>query len=325
MRTAATVKRAVLIFITTGLFAGACTTVKPETAVPYTEYCNVSYGEDVNQKFDMSVPKVHDGTAHVFLFIHGGSLLNGDKNTYPRYLDKYRENHIFVTMNYRFVNKDVHVDDILLDVDETIKTIKNTAEDRGIVPKKLIIMGHSAGAQLSLLYSYKYFNQTAIPIAFCIGTASPADFTDPNYYSMAKNKLGNFKEGLKTLIQLGALYTGKVIQESDIATDDLFDQTVSRYFVQISPVYFVSGNCPPTILVHDTSDKTVPYSNAIGLRSALNVLNVPNVLISSTNNLGHNLGETGDNWSISSAHKETAPWIPRLIHTIDEYMGLYCN
>jgi acetyl esterase/lipase len=273
----------------------------------------------------MSVPHVHDGTADVFLFIHGGSLLNGDKDTYPRYLDKYRESCIFVTMNYRFVNSGIHIDDILLDVDKTIKTIKSAAEGRGAVPQKLIIMGHSAGAQLALLYSYKYFDQTAMPIAFCVGTAPPADFTDPSYYSMAKNRQGNFKEGLKTLMQLGALYTGTVIQESDIATDELFDQTVSKYFTQISPVYFVSGNCPPTILVHDTSDKTVPYSNSVGLRSALNVLNVPNVLISSTDNLGHNLGETGDNWSMSGAHKGIVPWIPRLINKIDEYIAIYCN
>jgi acetyl esterase/lipase len=296
---------------------------KPAAAVPYAEYLNVPYGEDSNQKFDMSVPYVHDGTANVFLFIHGGSLLNGDKNTYPRYLDKYRGRHIFVTMNYRFVNGGVHVADILLDVNETIKTIKNTAESMGIVPQKLIIMGHSAGAQLTLLYSYKYFDQAAIPIAFCIGTASPADFTDPSYYSMAKNNLGNFKDGLKTLVQLGAFYTGEAIRESDIATDELFDQTVSNYFTGISPVYFVSGNCPPTILVHDTGDETVPYSNAIGLRNTLNVFNVPNVLISSTDNLGHDLGETGDSRPVFGAHKETVSWLPRLLAKIDEYITLY--
>jgi acetyl esterase/lipase len=318
-------KKMVIPSLAAGLFISACmTAAKPEAAVSWTEYLAISYGEDANQIFDMSVPNLHDGTADVFLFVHGGSLLNGDKNSYPRFLDTYRERCIFATMNYRFVNGySVHVDDILVDIDEAIKTIKHTAESNGIVPRKVIIMGHSAGAQVALLYSYTYFDRAVVPVAFCIGTASPADFTDPGYYALAKNKLGNFKEGVKTLLQLGALYTGNVLQESDVATDDLFDQTASAYFTRISPVYFVSGDSPPTILVHDTADTTVPYSNATALRGALNALHVPNVLITSTDNLGHSLGETGNTWSTPG--KEPAPWIPRLMHKIDEYIALYCN
>jgi acetyl esterase/lipase len=311
-----------VIFISA--FIISCATTTQDNFLPYIEYSNVAYGEDANQIVDISVPRNINGPINVFLWIHGGRLLRGSKDNYPRYLDKYRENSVFVTMNYRFVNENIHVNDIVTDVDNAVKTIKQIIENKNIVVNKLIIMGHSAGAHLALLYSYKFSLKSSIPIAFCVGTSSPGDFTDMTFYYWAKKKIGIFNQGFTALSTLSLLYIGKNMTVKELEDEDIYKNYAENYFTKISPIHYVNKNCPPTILVHDVSDMTVPYSSAVSLHSVLDILDVPTVLLTSTNDWGHGLGDVGEA-NQKDLKDRITPWVLRVTNQIDEYIDRYCN
>jgi dipeptidyl aminopeptidase/acylaminoacyl peptidase len=51
---------------------------------------------------------------------------------------------------------------------------------------------------------------------------------------------------------------------------------------RVSPVTWVRSDLPPIITIHGDSDPTVPYSQAIRLRDALNAAHAPNELVTVT-------------------------------------------
>lgn len=87
----------------------------------------------------------------VMLFIHGGGWRFGDKRGVqekPRaFIDR---GYIFVSMNYRF-HPDVSFKEQAADVAAAIHWVKDHASEYGGDPRKLYLMGHSAGAHLAAL------------------------------------------------------------------------------------------------------------------------------------------------------------------------------
>jgi hypothetical protein len=83
-----------------------------------------------------------------------------------------------------------------------------------------------------------------------------------------------------------------------------------------SALYQVSAASPPTIIVHDADDTTVPYTNSISLHTALDTSGVRNTLIT-TAGLGHTLG-AGDSPGVKVMDWEQEA---RLINAINEFAG----
>jgi acetyl esterase/lipase len=322
------------------------------------EWKDIQYGNDERQKLDISIPanirvvrklqfseqqplenacfaagrqetartvrestgfsnKSIDVSVNAILFIHGGGLIAGNKNEYPRFLDYYKDTMIVSTMNYRFVNKDVKVNDILEDIDAALTVLKTTAQDRGLTIGKVIIMGYSAGGYLALLYSYKYFESSPIPIAFCTGISAVTDFTDINYVNFSYRRI----RGLKGVTAYFSSCTGEKITENDLVNDE-WNLKALHYLELISPHFYIKEGIPPTILVHDVADKTVPFSNSASLRSALNILKIPNVFIASPSKLGHSLGQI---YIPNTSRKYDEKLELRILSTMKEYIELYVD
>src|ERR1043166_4812212 len=113
---------------------------------------DLPYADTKNERQTIDVYAPTEGTNRpVVVWIHGGGWQAGDKSEVKRkpqaFVDK---GFVFVSINYRFV-PDVTIKQIAGDVGKAIRWTHDHAKDYGGDPDTLLVMGHSAGAQLAAL------------------------------------------------------------------------------------------------------------------------------------------------------------------------------
>jgi arylformamidase len=87
----------------------------------------------------------------VVVWIHGGGWVVGDKVDVAIKPKAFVEKgFVFVSANYRML-WDVDMETIMSDVTKSVRWVHDHIADYGGDPKRLLIMGHSAGAQLAAL------------------------------------------------------------------------------------------------------------------------------------------------------------------------------
>jgi acetyl esterase/lipase len=113
---------------------------------------NIPYADkaDERQVLDVYSPKNAKDLPVVF-WIHGGGWQTGDKTEVQikpqAFMDK---GFVFVSTNYRLLPS-VDMTTIVRDVAKSIHWVHDHIAEYGGDPKRLLIMGHSAGAQLAAL------------------------------------------------------------------------------------------------------------------------------------------------------------------------------
>ncbi|AMO73479.1 alpha/beta hydrolase [Sphingorhabdus sp. M41] len=115
-----------------------------------TEY---AYGPDPLQRLVFYPAKVKGEHSPLIIFVHGGGWKRGDlSNATGRYKPKhYPENgYAFATINYRLV-PDATVEQAAADVAKSIEYLVGRAAVLGFDPRRVVLMGHSAGAHLAAL------------------------------------------------------------------------------------------------------------------------------------------------------------------------------
>ena len=124
--------------------------------VPFAQAENVSrnipYAVPANERqmLDVYAPENAKNLPVVF-WIHGGGWQVGDKTSVqakPKaFVDK---GYVFVSTNYRFL-PNVDMETIVRDIAKSIHWVHDHIAEYGGDPKRLLVMGHSAGAQLAAL------------------------------------------------------------------------------------------------------------------------------------------------------------------------------
>jgi arylformamidase len=113
---------------------------------------NIPYAVPANERqmLDVYAPENAKNLPVVF-WIHGGGWQVGDKTSVqakPKgFVDK---GYVFVSTNYRFL-PNVDMESIVGDIAKSIHWVHDHIAEYGGDPKRLLVMGHSAGAQLAAL------------------------------------------------------------------------------------------------------------------------------------------------------------------------------
>ena len=112
----------------------------------------IPYAEPKNERQLLDVYAPTKGKNHpIVVWIHGGGWRRGDKadvhHKPQAFVDK---GFVLVSINYRFV-PNVTVKQIAQDVAKAIRWTHNHAKHYGGDPSRIIVAGHSAGAQLAAL------------------------------------------------------------------------------------------------------------------------------------------------------------------------------
>jgi arylformamidase len=133
---------------------------------------NIPYAEPANERqmLDVYAPENAKNLPVIF-WIHGGGWEVGDKTSVqskPKaFVDK---GYVFVSTNYRFL-PNVDMETIVRDIAKSIHWVHDHIAEFGGDPKRLLVMGHSAGAQLAALIctDLRYLKAEGLTIAIIKG------------------------------------------------------------------------------------------------------------------------------------------------------------
>jgi acetyl esterase/lipase len=303
------------VFICLLFFGGCVSAGKIPAELPYTLYQDLRYGSHERNVVDISIP--HGKAQGLILFIHGGIWMAGGKENRPVFLDLYRDRFVVAAMNHRYIDAATHIPDLEDDVAAAVAYVEDFARrNTGGDPGKLILMGHSSGAHLAMLYAYKHHKTSPLPVAFCVDMAGPANMGDiAFFYNFKKMRMEKF------FYELAVKGAGYHIMKGDI-TGEGYSESGRQLLASLSPITYAAADSPPTIIVHDVADRLVPYSNSAALNSVFNVYGQDHVFLASHSGIGHFLGAklTRDGAVIYDRALET--WIVRVMN---EYIEKYCG
>ena len=228
------------------------TTANPLDPTLYYQELDVSYGNRANQTFDLYLPANRTFNTKVLILVHGGGWSSGDKIDMNPIKDLIRldlPNYAIVNMNYRLADNEnkpypMQTDDI----SSVISYLKNN-EGKYTISDDYGFIGVSAGAHLSLLWSYKFDTQNHVKMVCSI--VGPTNFTDPNY-------LNNIDPDLQAML-------------------DLYGTNLTLEFLEeVSPYHQATSLSPPTILFYGGQDPLIPVSQGTDMRDKLISLSVIN-------------------------------------------------
>jgi len=243
------------LFLVIGLFA--CSSNSDNDNIPevldvtkaYQEL-NVSYGSHDHQKFDIYLPANRTLDTKIMVLVHGGGWSAGDKedmNAFSTIIQQDFSNVAVVNMNYRL--SDDNNQPFPMQIDDITSVINQLKEDREFytISDEFGFLGASAGAQLSLLWSYAFDTENKTKMVCSI--VGPTNFTDPAYLDDLDNPL---------------------LQDFFF----VFPNQTTEFLESVSPLHQATSTAPPTILFYGGLDPLVPTSQGIDLSDRLTELNV---------------------------------------------------
>ena len=216
------------------------------------EELNISYGNDSDQVFDLYLPANRTEDTKTLILIHGGGWTSGDKsdmNAFKEFIKDEIPGYAVVNMNYRLADDNHQPYPMQInDITSVVNYLENN-ENTYTISNEIGFVGVSAGAHLSLLWSYAFDtnNQTDI-VCSVVG---PTNFTDPAY-------LNN---------------TDPVLQE---IIDTFGIEATTPFLEEVSPYHRATASSPPTILFYGGQDPLIPTTQGTAMRDRLVELNVAN-------------------------------------------------
>ena len=218
------------------------------TSLEAKNMINLEYGSESHQKYDIYLPRNRTKDTKVLILIHGGGWNAGDKSEMDAFKDFIREQLpeiAVVNMNYRLadVNNPPYPMQIN-DIDIVVTELRERSQEFQI-SNEIGFIGASAGAHLSLLWSYSHDTKNQVKMVCSI--VGPTNLLDEAYINTSN-------QDLRTLLdQFG--------NDPDVLEE-------------VSPLYQVNSTSPPTILFYGAQDPLIPNSQGIGLRDRLVELNL---------------------------------------------------
>lgn len=244
----------IALFLSVGIFSCSNEEVSiPETVVESTEYweqLNVPYGNDSEQVYDIYLPQDRTLETKVIILVHGGGWTSGDKNDMNGFKDIIRQDlpdYAIVNINYRLANEDNQAYPMQInDITAVIEHLKANGSDY-VISDDFGFIGISAGAHLSMLWSYAFDTHSNIEMVCSI--VGPTNFTDPAY-------LNNVDPEVQALI------------------DTLGLDTSTSFLEEISPLHQVTTSAPASILFYGGTDPLVPATQGTALDEKLTTLGI---------------------------------------------------
>ena len=225
------------------------------------KYLDVPYAgtDNPNQTMDIFLPEEGDGPFPVLIQFHGGAFIGGHKrDSQCIYLiNGLLRGYAVVNVNYRLIGEVIFPYPVY-DVKAAVRFLRANAKKYCLDPAKFAVSGDSAGA---------YF---ASILATSAGVEALEDRSmgAPDCDSSVQAMIGMF--GLYDII-LASQFTEDAppmpsgVKISNFA--DLFAGVNCReakgIASMVSPISYVSKNCPPVLIQAGMEDEVVPYQSSL--------------------------------------------------------------
>jgi acetyl esterase/lipase len=221
----------------------------------YQRHPNIAYGADPQHRLDVYVlDQLPTEPRPLVVFWHGGRWTSGDKADYRFVGAALTElGCVAVLPNYRHYPQ-VKMQGFMNDAASAALWAAAHASEYGADPKRMYLMGHSAGAHMAALVTLdpRYFASASASAAQTAQTAQTAPY-------------------IAGVIGLSGPYDFLPLREADV--QDMFGPP--QKYPDSQPINFARSDAPPMLLVHGLKDQTVWPKNSVNLAAALRVRGVP--------------------------------------------------
>ncbi|RZL50015.1 MAG: alpha/beta hydrolase [Pedobacter sp.] len=271
-------KSVACIVLVVMLFAGCD---KTETTAYQVEanaktILDVAYGADAKQKIDVFLPANRTSNTGIIIFIHGGSFIGGDKSelkAQAEYLST--SGYAVINVNYRLVDgtglltqinpprveSAIKIKDQVTDMSTIVDYAIAHAKEWVVNADRIVMVGHSAGGSLALLYSYDKRNSNKVKAVSNLAGALDLVFSDiPNWQFLPKS-----------LFEAGYRYTG---YEVALANEQFYKDVSVQYVANADHKIPTLNVFPQNNVLPGLPKQEISVYNKFTAR--LNELKVPN-------------------------------------------------
>jgi acetyl esterase/lipase len=230
----------------------------------------------------------------VIVWIHGGALIMGQRGgpslaQRKRYLDA---GHVIVSIDYRLA-PETKLADIIEDLRDAIGWVRAKGPELyRIDPKRVAVVGHSAGGYLTLMAGFAVEPRPQALVAFYgYGDVDGDWYAKPDPFYRKTRPLVSKEDAYKVIgakeIAEGRVQ-GRGLFYLYCRQNGLWPQEVvghdpakePRQFDRFCPVRNVTGDYPPTMLLHGDNDTDVPHQQTVAMAAELKRAGVVHELIS---------------------------------------------
>ena len=233
------------------------------------------------------------------VWIHGGAFIWGSRNSLPKeQLELYlHAGYSVVSIDYRLA-PETKLHEIVEDIKDAIIWAQNNGAQLRIDPKRVFVIGHSAGGYLALMSG-------------AILTTPPRAIVSFYGYGDIESEWCNQPDSF--YIHLGVVPQEKAYQSihssviTQASNEERFDFYVycrqqgiwtnivsghdpakePEYFDRYCPIKNIHSNFPPVLLIHGDKDTDVPFQQSVFMDKALGIKNIDHQFIKGVTKSGH--------------------------------------
>lgn len=258
---------------------------------PYTRRRDVIYGRKLGVALTMDVftPKKGANGAALAVMVSGGWVSNpASIDTDFVFLDYLTEpvKRGFTVFTVCHGSQPLFtIPDAITDVNRAIRYIRCHARDYRIDPRRIGVTGASAGGHLSLMlgvasdggdpHATDAVERTSSRVQAVACFVPPTDFL--NYGAKGVNAFA--ADGVLANLKIRPAIDVREYDKSTKRLERLNAQEMEAICRRISPIEHVSGDDPPTLIIHGEVDRLVPVQQAEAMVAQLKKAGVPAKLI----------------------------------------------
>jgi len=251
-----------LMVVCLSMFAQEAEVKKVEYPLGYESKIDVVYTKvkDWDGRLDVYFNPASTTPTPVIINIHGGGWNHGTKEGQGGFNTFFNAGFAVANVEYRLVNV-AKAPGAIEDIRSAMDYLILHAKELNIDPKRIVLMGGSAGAHLALMGGFlendRRFDtyckgKENMKVAAIISKYAPSDFVDKT------DKFYTYKSLLNWM------------------GDNMEDP---GFRASISPVTYINKNNPPVFIVHGNDDPIVPYEQSVKLHQKLDKAGVYNEFI----------------------------------------------
>jgi acetyl esterase/lipase len=240
---------------------------------------------------DVFRTSTHNLPSPAIFWIHGGALIAGSRTSInSEQLDRYLSSgYTVVSIDYRLA-PETKLESIIEDIRDAYRWIRESGPDLFYInPDCLAVIGHSAGGYLSLMTGFCVSPRPKALVSFYgYGDIISDWYTKPDLFYCQQPRVSQveaYKAIGDRVLSEGSENRGlfyiycrqQGLWPKEVSGHD--PEAEASFFLPYCPIYNLSANYPPTLLLHGEKDTDVPYQQSIMMAKALDRFGVENHLI----------------------------------------------
>jgi acetyl esterase/lipase len=231
------------ISLTESLFGSA-----PQAAI-VPRVVTFATGDGWRLDADLYQPRPDSPPRPAVIVVHGGAWIGGDKGENVAWNESLanKQNYIVFDIQYRLAPA-ARWREAVADVQSAVSWVQSHATELNVDPRRVALLGRSAGGHLALLAAYQRADTSTAPAAV-VALYAPTDLSQ--LYGEGQ---GAGADDVRSALR--ALLGGP----PEAVPDD---------YRQASPINNVRHDMLPTLLIHGVADELVPSDHSARLADAL--------------------------------------------------------